>query len=256
MSEENTRKPFLDLSLTQLIGGSAAAATAAALGSRLGLVGTILGAAFVSVLTAVGGAVYTQSLRRTQEMIRARELIGARELMTRVGQRTSSQPTVRASARESGVEQDGEPERAPQDDGMGASSPPSLWTRVTWKTVAITAAVVFVIAGVAITGAELLTGKSLDGSKGTTVSNVVRGGGSGRSDNSPSKAPTPTPPTSRPSGSGSSVPTRSPSQTSSPSLTPSPTPSSTPTGGPSSTASPTAGSSGAAGSAASATPTP
>lgn len=255
MSDENTRKPFLDLSLTQLIGGSAAAATAAALGSRLGLVGTILGAAFVSVLTAVGGAVYTQSLRRTQEMIRARELIGARELMTRVGQRTSSQPTVRASARERGVERDGEPEQVPQDGGPGASSPPSLWTRVTWKTVAITAAVVFVIAGVAITGAELLTGKSLDGSKGTTVSNVVHGGGSG---NTPSQAPTPTPPrtTSTPSGSGSSVPTRSPSQTSSPSLTPSPTPSSTPTGTPTSTASPTAGSSGAAGSEASATPTP
>jgi hypothetical protein len=85
MTDETKRKPFLDLSATQLIGGSLAAATAAALGSRLGVVGTIVGAALVSVVSAVAGALYTQSLRRTQELIRAREMLGARERLAKVG---------------------------------------------------------------------------------------------------------------------------------------------------------------------------
>jgi len=55
MTDETKRKPFLDLSATQLIGGSLAAATAAALGSRLGVVGTIVGAALVSPLGSVVG---------------------------------------------------------------------------------------------------------------------------------------------------------------------------------------------------------
>jgi hypothetical protein len=64
--------PKIDLSLTQVLGGSLAAATAAALGSRLGVVGTITGAALVSVVASVAGAVYTTSLRRTKyQMARA-----------------------------------------------------------------------------------------------------------------------------------------------------------------------------------------
>lgn len=57
--------PRLDLSLSQILGGSLAAATAAALGSQLGVVGTITGAAVVSLVASVAGAVYTASLKRT-----------------------------------------------------------------------------------------------------------------------------------------------------------------------------------------------
>lgn len=256
MSDENTpRKPFLDLSLTQLIGGSAAAATAAALGSRLGLVGTIVGAGVVSVISAIAGAVYTQSLRRTQEMIRARELIGARELMIRAGQRTGALTMPpRPAGRESGVERDGEPEDDDDEAALG-TDPPAVWRRVTWKTVLVTAVVVFLIAGIVITATELLAGRSLDGSKGTTVSNVVHGEGH------TSRTPAPTPSTGttgNPSGSGSSVPTETPSTTTSPSESPTTTPTTTPTDEPTTTATPTAGSSGAADgeTSASATPTP
>jgi hypothetical protein len=64
--------PKMELSLTQVLGGSLAAATAAALGSRLGVVGTITGAALVSVVASVAGAIYTTSLRRTKyQMSRA-----------------------------------------------------------------------------------------------------------------------------------------------------------------------------------------
>ncbi|MGZ4443905.1 MAG: hypothetical protein ACXVXC_12140 [Nocardioidaceae bacterium] len=63
---EQARKG-LDVSLSQTVGGSLAAATAAYLGSRLGVVGTIVGAAVVSVVSAVAGVLYTNSLRRTRE---------------------------------------------------------------------------------------------------------------------------------------------------------------------------------------------
>src|SRR5664279_665139 len=72
-NDQTTRpRPRVELSLSQTIGGSLAAATAAVLGSRLGLVGTISGAAVASVVSTVAAAVYTTSLRHT----RARLLTG------------------------------------------------------------------------------------------------------------------------------------------------------------------------------------
>lgn len=63
------RSRLFDLSLTQLLGGSMAAATAAALGSRLGVVGTIAGAAVLSVVSAIAGALYTNSMARAREVV-------------------------------------------------------------------------------------------------------------------------------------------------------------------------------------------
>jgi len=47
------RQPLLDLSLPQLVAGATAAATSAILISRLDLLGTVLGAAFASVVSAI-----------------------------------------------------------------------------------------------------------------------------------------------------------------------------------------------------------
>ena len=55
--------------MTQLIGGSLAAATAAALGSRLGVVGTIAGAAVLSVVSATAASLYTNSMARAKEAV-------------------------------------------------------------------------------------------------------------------------------------------------------------------------------------------
>ena len=60
---------LLDLSLTQLVGGSMAAATAAALGSRLGVVGTITGAAVLSVVSAIAANLYTTSMARAKDAV-------------------------------------------------------------------------------------------------------------------------------------------------------------------------------------------
>ncbi|HEY0644364.1 MAG TPA: hypothetical protein VGD39_13145 [Nocardioides sp.] len=50
---QTDRQPLLDLSLPQLVAGATAAATSAVLISRLDLLGTVLGAAFASVVSAV-----------------------------------------------------------------------------------------------------------------------------------------------------------------------------------------------------------
>lgn len=50
---ETTRPPLLDLSLTQLVAGATAAATSAILIGRMGMLGTVLGAACASIVSAV-----------------------------------------------------------------------------------------------------------------------------------------------------------------------------------------------------------
>ena len=60
----------LDLSATQIVGGALAAMTAAALGSRLSVAGTIVGAALASIIAAVAGSLYTASLRRTRDKVK------------------------------------------------------------------------------------------------------------------------------------------------------------------------------------------
>ena len=52
-SPEHDRQPFLDLSLPQLVAGATAAATSAILISRLDLLGTVLGAACASIVSAI-----------------------------------------------------------------------------------------------------------------------------------------------------------------------------------------------------------
>ena len=64
------KKKVFDLSMTQVAGGALAAMTAAALGSTLGVAGTIVGAALASVVAGVAGSLYTASLRTGREKVR------------------------------------------------------------------------------------------------------------------------------------------------------------------------------------------
>ena len=61
--------PRLELSLTQILGSTGAAVTAAFLGSRLGVAGTLIGAGLASVISVVGGALYTTSLKATRHQV-------------------------------------------------------------------------------------------------------------------------------------------------------------------------------------------
>lgn len=72
------RVPRLELSLTQILGSTGAAVTAAFLGSRLGVAGTLIGAALASVISVVGGALYTTSLKATRQRV-TKALVGRAE---------------------------------------------------------------------------------------------------------------------------------------------------------------------------------
>lgn len=69
--------PRIELSLTQILGSTSAAVTAAFLGSRLGVAGTLIGAALASVISVVGGAIYTSSIKATRRRM-ARVIVAVR----------------------------------------------------------------------------------------------------------------------------------------------------------------------------------
>jgi hypothetical protein len=59
-----TERPRIQLSVVQVVASALAAITATVCASYLGIAGTVIGAAVASVLTVVGNAVYSHSLRR------------------------------------------------------------------------------------------------------------------------------------------------------------------------------------------------
>lgn len=167
-------RPLFGLSLTQVVGGSLAAASGAALVSGLGVAGTIVGAATISAVSAVGGAVYTQSLRHTGQRVR----IG-----------------TRSALRTSPAHQQPQPTPAP-----AAVAPPPRPTRVVLRarSLVLGTAAVFTLALAGITGYELATGHPVSGSGSstTTLGEIVGTAREART----TPRPTPTTDSSTPTG--------------------------------------------------------
>jgi hypothetical protein len=184
----------VDLSLTQILGGALAAMTAAALGSRLGVAGTIVGAAVASVVAGVAGALYTASLRHTREKVKTvwSGRIGGTELPVSID-------AVKEAASDA-------PVQAPIPAVKRPRRP------LQWKAIVAGALAAFAIAAVVLTAFELVSGSALSGGHGTTIQQVTE-----------PKAPAPDTQTK-------SSPSPSPSQSATPSSTPtqSPTPEVTP----------------------------
>jgi hypothetical protein len=131
------RPPRLQLSATQLIASALATVTATIAASYLGLSGTVIGAAVASVVTVLGNAVYSHSIRRTGARVRTVVPLGGRW----------APPEAR--------EQDLAPTRVPRPvrprrPGMRP------WQQVSIATVAVFAALL-----AALTGVELALGKPL-----------------------------------------------------------------------------------------------
>ena len=195
----------LGLTLTQVLGGALAAATAALAASFLGVAGTIAGAAIGSLVATVGSAVYDRSLRSA----------GARLRIARV------EPVGRNASRDPVAVQGPLREQVP-----GPRRPRRGVVRL----------VIGVVAGMAIalggiTAVEALMGHPLSSSTtgGTSIGQAVTGSTPTRS-----TAPTPSAP-SAPSAPSTPSVTFTPSSTPSPSTTATPSPTGT------STASPTTG---------------
>ena len=167
--------PKSSLSVSQVVGGALAAMTAAALGSRLSLAGTIVGAAFASVIAAVAGALYTASLRRTSKHVNA---VLTRVRPTAPATTPGSSPdttTTRTVPPAPGWGSAADTQILPTVPASGSATgtPQGHRPRIGWKRVVVAAVLMFLVAALALTGIELATGRALSGGTGTTVGQVA-----------------------------------------------------------------------------------
>lgn len=210
----------LELSMAKVTASALAAVVGAVLASELGVYGTILGAAVVSIGATTGSAIFQHVFKRTGEQLRsvvdrspAATVNGLRQVPAdgpgEISSEWNEPQTVRARRR---------------------------WT---WKTYAAVSGLIFALAMTPILVVELAAGKPLhDITTGRT--------GSGTSLNPGSRPAPPAPPSDRQSSPGtvdtgpsSALPSRTPSApasgtgaSTSPSATPSDTPSGSPSSGP------------------------
>jgi hypothetical protein len=168
---EHRGRARLELSATQLIATALAAITATVAASYLGVSGTVIGAAVASVVSAIGNAVYSHSLRRTRD--RMRGTVGAgRGLPARPGQALRpggrAGPPLPYRAQDSVIAGRMPVLPAPVPAGS-APRQRSVWRRIAFGSVALFAALLAVV-----TGVEVVSGRPL--------SDLVRGSsGSGTS---------------------------------------------------------------------------
>ncbi|MEY9964535.1 hypothetical protein ABIA33_002577 [Streptacidiphilus sp. MAP12-16] len=286
-ADRTPRRRALDLSLVQVAASALAAVAGAVLASELGVYGTIIGAAVVSIGATTGGAVFQHVFRRTGEELRSRVPVVARtpeeeraerrnDAVVAFGRPTGT-PAVDATASFDPFDPGGEHTRM-----MAVLAPPELESVTTyrgsggprsrnWKTYLLATGLVFVLAMGTVTVVELVAAKPIaaivqnepgqgtswgGGSVGAAHTGGTPGAGGASDATSPGTGVTTgtggaasTDPSSTPSG----LPSSSPSSSPSPGVTPDPSPSASSM--PSSTATTgTTGSGNAASS--SATPTP
>ncbi|HEU5483941.1 MAG TPA: hypothetical protein VFU98_03465 [Microlunatus sp.] len=219
-------KRLFDLSATQLVGGALAAMTSAVIGARLGVAGTILGAAIGSIVAGIAGSLYTASLKHTKEKLTS-ALVGrvgdTRVEITHVAPETAAdrdwswQSPAEQAPPAAVAPASAEPVARAADVGAAGLRQP----RMPWKPILISTAAVFLLAIAGLTTVELISGKALSGGQGTTITQVSEGR-SGDSDERPSPSSTPSAESStEPTPESSATPEPSPSSTTEPSASPS-----------------------------------
>ncbi|WP_457030231.1 hypothetical protein [Kitasatospora sp. P5_F3] len=218
LSDRTTNSPKrIDLSVAQVAASALATIVGALLASELGVYGTIIGAAVVSIGATTGGAVFQHLFRRGGEQFR--------QAVDRVG--TGRQPTLLSS----------EPSSEPFTELSSEWNEPQTVRakrRWTWKTYLAVSGLVFALAMGPILTFEWATGQPVSATvKGESGSGTSFGGSV---EQKPASTP-PADPAATPSGDAGSTPSGTPSPT--PSGTPSGTPSATPSGSPSATPTPT-----------------
>jgi hypothetical protein len=182
-------KQKVDINVVQVVASALAAVSSAVLLSTVGVAGTIIGAAFGSVIATVGASIYSYSLRISRERVQAAQAAAvARMSRARTGVHTRSV----------------ELEDKPEDQGR----PPwrEALARLPWKWIAIVSGAIFVIAMIVILSFELLTGESISKRTGGTDGNGSRTSLGFGSSVTASKSPRPTP---SPTATESATPTTS-----------------------------------------------
>ena len=157
--DKPSKAKALDLSVTQIVGGALAAMTAAALGAQLSAAGTLVGAALASIIAAVGGSLYTASIRRTRDKVKTVFWTGQPNEV--------DEPTVIDIVADNEGHITGQRSHLVEPE-PSEPSPPRR-PKLNWKRVAVAALAAFGIAAVALTTFELVTGHALSGGEGTTI---------------------------------------------------------------------------------------
>ncbi|OYO18425.1 hypothetical protein CGZ93_15710 [Enemella dayhoffiae] len=230
--------------MPQLAGGALAASTAAAIGSQLGVAGTIVGAGVVSIICAVAGAVYTRTLKHTGARVSG--------LVRRpAGSASNSNPAPTGSSPWTTAAESPGQTQAPADEqtrvlsigaragetGGATEVPATPRRRIRPARLLAAATAVFLLAGLLVTGVETLTGNALSGGGGTTVGRIAEPS-TGRTPTpraTPDRSTTPSPQASRsrtaaPEATGSSGPSERPSPRATASQAPTGRASTAPTG--------------------------
>lgn len=207
-----------------ILGGAAAAATAAFVASRLGVAGTIVGAAVASVVASIGAEVYGRAADRSAAAV------------TILAQRSRAGAAADDGVSDEALRPAPEADHRPRDDdpaepdvgakdagafGSAAAERSRLANlRFSWRHVVWVALGVFVVVLTAITLVEVVLGKPIsslwggDNSTGTSVGEVIRPGAAAPS---PSTTAVPVP-------TSSAVPTTGPATPPATSPVPVPTP--------------------------------
>ncbi|MFJ8478280.1 hypothetical protein [Kitasatospora sp. NPDC094011] len=218
----------IDLSVAQVAASALATVVGALLASELGVYGTIMGAAVVSIGATTGGAVFQHLFRRTGEQLRGAVDRGPNEAANALRQVQAGPEHPAAGPAITSEWNEPQVVRARRRWG--------------WKSYAAVSALVFVLAMTPIVAFELATGQPVAATvKGETGNGTSFGGTSTPKSSTPRDAPADRPstgggrgPDSTPSGGASAPATTRPSRE--PSTTPS-----TGSGGQGGSASPSAG---------------
>jgi hypothetical protein len=240
-------------SIRQILASAVGAVLAALIASAFGVKGTVVGVAIGSVAATMGTALVAQSIDRGHEavkqvVVRAPEDSVLRKLgATAVGGETlanvhesstptevvSSAPASAATDETTQMDTSGSPAEhteqleatavagtpATQRLESSASTAPMASRRFTWKAIAGTAGVVFLVALLVVTGLELIAGKPLSSIFGHAGSGTSLGGVFNNNSPPPSSTTTTTSTSSSTTTSTSSSTTTTTSQPSSSSTT-------------------------------------
>ncbi|WP_327406787.1 hypothetical protein OG194_46550 [Streptomyces sp. NBC_01288] len=207
------KRKVLDLTVVQVVASALATVVGAVLASMLGVTGTIIGAAVVSTSATTGAAVFQHAFRRTGEGIRRRVPSVALALTPseeRAVQRADARAAfalrgdTSAGAATPADDPSGEPEDATADDESVTTyraTSGSFWRSIGWKKFALATGLVFALAMVTVTAAELVMGKPIAAAVRNESGNGTSLGGGSAGKSAPAQSPTPTPLTSSSAGS-------------------------------------------------------
>jgi len=227
----------LGLSATQLVASGLAAMSATVAASFFGVAGTVIGAALGSIISVIGNAVYSYSLRRTRRRVRTLQVAVVQRLAPHPGEVVPpGLPPTGAAEVPVAVPNASEPATEGNPPASGSPRRPLVLRP---RSLAVAGAGVFLAVLAATTGFELASGQPLSatvtGKHGSGVS--IGGGSSKKSTVSPSPSTSNTG-SSTPSGPATSTsPTSTDTSSTEPSsVPPSPSDSPSPSEGGSSTA--------------------